>query len=74
MSELYHNRVLELAAEIPHIGDLPDPDGSVLKVSRVCGSTVKVDLTLDEAGERITAIAVDSIRTLPSSIAVGIWV
>ncbi|HBH45710.1 MAG TPA: iron-sulfur cluster assembly scaffold protein, partial [Hyphomonas atlantica] len=43
MSELYHNRVLELAAGIPHVGDLESPDGSVLKVSRVCGSTVKVD-------------------------------
>ena len=59
MSELYHNRVLELAADIQHVGDLTDPDGSVLKVSRVCGSTVKVDLKLDEAGARIMAIAVD---------------
>ena len=66
MSELYHNRVLELAAGIPHVGDLESPDGSVLKVSRVCGSTVKVDLTLDEAGERVTAIAVD-----PKACALG---
>ena len=66
MSELYHNRVLELAAEIPHVGDLPAPDGSVLKVSRVCGSTVKIDLTLDEAGKRIAAIAVD-----PKACALG---
>ena len=53
MSELYHNRVLELAAGIPHVGDLESPDGSVLKVSRVCGSTVKVDLTLDEAASKL---------------------
>ena len=66
MSELYHNRVLELAAGIPHVGDLESPDGSVLKVSRVCGSTVRVDLTLDEAGERVTAIAVD-----PKACALG---
>ena len=66
MSELYHNRILELAAGIPNIGDLTDAEGSVLKVSRVCGSTVKVDLTLDEAGETITAIAVD-----PKACALG---
>ncbi|KCZ56250.1 hypothetical protein HY29_09365 [Hyphomonas beringensis] len=66
MSELYHNRILELAAGIPNIGDLADAEGSVLKVSRVCGSIVKVDLTLDEAGETITAIAVD-----PKACALG---
>ncbi|MGE0046990.1 MAG: iron-sulfur cluster assembly scaffold protein, partial [Hyphomonadaceae bacterium] len=38
--------VLELAAEIPHAGRLADPDGSAMKVSRVCGSVVTVDLKL----------------------------
>lgn len=66
MSELYHNRILELAAGIPHVGRLADAEGSVLKVSRVCGSTVNVDLRLDEAGERVTAIAVD-----PKACALG---
>ncbi len=66
MSELYHNRVLELAADIPHAGHLPDAEASVLKVSRVCGSTVQVDLTLDEAGTHIAAIAVD-----PKACALG---
>ncbi len=56
--DLYHNRVLELAADIPHAGRLEHPDGSSLKVSRVCGSTVNVDLTLDADG-RIAEIAVD---------------
>ncbi|RAN36847.1 hypothetical protein HY11_11435 [Hyphomonas pacifica] len=66
MSELYHNRILELAAGIPNTGDLDGAEGSVLKVSRVCGSTVKVDLTLDAAGEKIAAIAVD-----PKACALG---
>lgn len=66
MSELYHNRILELAAGIPHVGRLADAEGSVLKVSRVCGSTVNVDLRLDETGERVTAIAVD-----PKACALG---
>lgn len=58
-SDLYHNRVLELAAEIPHLGELTAPEGSVEKVSRVCGSTVRVDLTLDSDGDRIEEIAVE---------------
>lgn len=61
MSELYHNRILELAAGIPHLGRLADAEGSVLKVSRVCGSTVNVDLKLDASGERVTDIAVDPV-------------
>ena len=41
MVDLYHNRVLELAADIPHIGNLSDAHGSATKVSRICGSTVR---------------------------------
>ncbi|HVY89577.1 MAG TPA: iron-sulfur cluster assembly scaffold protein [Hyphomonadaceae bacterium] len=63
--ELYHNRVLELAADIPHAGRLANPDGSSLKVSRVCGSTVEVDVKLNAQG-RIAEIAVD-----PKACALG---
>lgn len=63
--DLYHNRVLELAADIPHVGRLEDADGSSLKVSRVCGSTVEVDVKLDAEG-RIAAIAVE-----PKACALG---
>ncbi|HEV7689958.1 MAG TPA: iron-sulfur cluster assembly scaffold protein [Hyphomonadaceae bacterium] len=63
--ELYHNRVLELAADIPHAGRLADAQGSSLKVSRVCGSTVEVDVKLDAEG-RISEIAVD-----PKACALG---
>jgi NifU-like protein involved in Fe-S cluster formation len=63
--ELYHNRVLELAADIPHAGRLADPEGSSLKVSRVCGSTVEVDVKLDAEG-RIAEIAVE-----PKACALG---
>lgn len=66
MSELYHNRILELAAGIPHVGRLEKAEGSSLKVSRVCGSTVNVDVQLDEAGEHVVAIAVD-----PKACALG---
>lgn len=63
--ELYHNRVLELAADIPHAGRLDHADGTSLKVSRVCGSTVNVDVKLDAEG-RIAEIAVD-----PKACALG---
>ncbi len=66
MPDLYHNRVLELAAEIPNLGTLPAPDGSAEKVSRVCGSTVRVDVCLSEDGDMLTAIAVD-----PKACALG---
>ncbi|MDP3740623.1 MAG: iron-sulfur cluster assembly scaffold protein [Hyphomonadaceae bacterium] len=63
--ELYHNRVLELAADIPHAERLVDPQGSSLKVSRVCGSTVAVDVNVDAEG-RIAEIGVD-----PKACALG---
>ena len=66
MSELYHNRILELAANIPHVGTLEGADASVLKVSRVCGSTVNVEIRLDESGDHVDAIAVD-----PKACALG---
>ena len=66
MSDLYHNRVLELAASIPNVGMLPDADGSSEKVSRICGSTVRVDIKLSEDGKTVEAIAVD-----PKACALG---
>ncbi|MEH6809435.1 MAG: iron-sulfur cluster assembly scaffold protein [Hyphomonas oceanitis] len=66
MSELYHNRILELAANIPHVGTLEGAEASVLKVSRVCGSTVNVEIMLDERGDHVVAIAVD-----PKACALG---
>jgi NifU-like protein involved in Fe-S cluster formation len=66
MSELYHNRILELAANIPHVGTLEGAEASVLKVSRVCGSTVNVEIRLDASGDHVAAIAVD-----PKACALG---
>ena len=48
MDDLYHPRVLELAADIPHVGRLDAPDGASTKVSRVCGSVVSVELKLKD--------------------------
>lgn len=63
--DLYHNRILELAGDIPHLRPLEHADGASLKVSRVCGSTVNVEVALDAQG-RIAAIAVD-----PKACALG---
>ena len=46
LSDVYNKRILELAAEIPHLGRLPHPDASATAHSKLCGSTVTVDLML----------------------------
>jgi len=66
MVDLYHNRVLELAADIPNVGSLSDAHGSATKVSRICGSVVRVDVKLSDDGQTVTAIAVD-----PKACALG---
>lgn len=66
MVDLYHNRVLELAADIPHVGTLADAHGSATKVSRICGSSVRVDVKLSDDGQKVEAIAVD-----PEACALG---
>jgi len=56
--DIYHARVLELAADIPHIGRLSAPDSTSTKVSRVCGSVVTVDLKMN--GEVVSDIALEA--------------
>ena len=48
MNELYNQRILKLAAEIPHIGSLDAPQATADAVSRLCGSKVHVELSLAE--------------------------
>jgi NifU-like protein involved in Fe-S cluster formation len=57
LMKLYSQRILALAAGIPHVGRLEAPDGSAMKRSPLCGSTVTVDVTMD--GERIAEFAQD---------------
>jgi NifU-like protein involved in Fe-S cluster formation len=45
---IYNNRVLELAADIPRLGRLAHPDATATAHSRLCGSTVTVDLSLSD--------------------------
>jgi NifU-like protein involved in Fe-S cluster formation len=47
LNDIYNKRIIELAGNIPRIGRLPDPDASATAHSKLCGSTVKVDLKMD---------------------------
>ena len=44
LSDIYNRRVLELAADIPRLGRLQAPQASAKAHSKLCGSTVTVDL------------------------------
>lgn len=46
--KLYSSRILALAADIPHLERLKAPDATVKKRSPLCGSTVTVDVTVDD--------------------------
>ena len=55
INEVYNQRILELAANIPRIGRLDAPDASATAHSKLCGSTVTVDLKMD--GDVVTDFA-----------------
>lgn len=46
LSELYNKKILAAAASIPHLERLEAPDGSARAHSKLCGSTVEVDVRL----------------------------
>jgi NifU-like protein involved in Fe-S cluster formation len=49
LNDVYNKRIIELAGNIPRLGRLPSPDASATAHSKLCGSTVKVDLKMDGA-------------------------
>ena len=55
--KLYSARILALAADIPHLGRLDTPQATVKKRSPLCGSTVTVDLRLENG--RVAEFAQD---------------
>ena len=57
LNDVYNRRILELAADIPRSGRLPHPDASATAHSKLCGSTVTVDLVME--ADRITDFAHD---------------
>jgi NifU-like protein involved in Fe-S cluster formation len=44
INDIYNKRILELAADIPRLGRLAAPDATATAHSKLCGSTVTVDL------------------------------
>jgi NifU-like protein involved in Fe-S cluster formation len=57
LDDVYNTKILELAGNIPRIGRLTDPDASARAHSRLCGSTVTVDVKM--ADGRVSDFAHD---------------
>ncbi len=47
LNDVYNQRILELAGNIPRLGRLATPQASATVHSKLCGSTVTVDLSLE---------------------------
>jgi NifU-like protein involved in Fe-S cluster formation len=47
INDVYNKRILELAANIPHLHRLADAQASATAHSRLCGSVVSVDIKMD---------------------------
>lgn len=46
INDVYNTRILELAAEIPRLQRLAQPQASATAHSKLCGSTVTIDLSM----------------------------
>jgi NifU-like protein involved in Fe-S cluster formation len=57
IDDIYNARILEYAGNIPRLGRLQAPDATAKAHSRLCGSTVVVDLAVD--GDVVTDFAHD---------------
>jgi len=55
LNEIYNKRIIELAGNIPRLGRLESPDASSTAHSKLCGSTVTIDLKMD--GDTVTDFA-----------------
>ena len=57
LDEVYNRRILELAADIPRQGRLDAPDATATAHSKLCGSTVTVDVKME--GDVVTDFAAE---------------
>ena len=55
VDDLYNPKILDLAGNIQRLGRLPHPDASATAHSRLCGSTITVDVAL--SGDRVEDFA-----------------
>jgi NifU-like protein involved in Fe-S cluster formation len=68
--KLYSGRILALAADIPHLGRLPAPQASARKRSPLCGSTVTVDVMVENGKVSVFAQDVKACALGQASAAV----
>jgi NifU-like protein involved in Fe-S cluster formation len=57
LNDVYNSRILDLAGNIPRLGRLAAPDASATAHSKLCGSTVTVDVKMD--GQLVSDFAHD---------------
>lgn len=57
LDDVYSKKIFALAGNIPRLGRLDAPDASASAYSRLCGSTVTVDICMDR--DKITDFAHD---------------
>ncbi|MBA3517034.1 MAG: iron-sulfur cluster assembly scaffold protein [Rhizobiales bacterium] len=57
LDDIYNGKILELAGNIPRIGRLAEPEATARAHSRLCGSTITVDLKI--ADGRVSDFAHD---------------
>ena len=55
LNDVYNTRILELAGNIPRLGRLEQADATATAHSKLCGSTVTVDLKME--GDAVTDFA-----------------
>jgi NifU-like protein involved in Fe-S cluster formation len=48
LDHIYNQKILELAADIPRLKRLEDPDATAVAHSKLCGSKVTVDLNMED--------------------------
>ena len=57
LNDVYNARILDLAGNIPRLGRLENPDASATAHSKLCGSKIAVDLTME--GDAVTGYGQD---------------
>jgi NifU-like protein involved in Fe-S cluster formation len=48
INDIYNRKILEFAANIPHLQRLPHPDATAVGHSKLCGSKVTVDVSMKD--------------------------
>ena len=57
LNDVYNAKILDLAGNIPRLGRLDRPDASATAHSKLCGSTVTIDLKME--GDHVSDFAHD---------------